>query len=127
MADPISTIYRFILPEGILELFDVDDCREQNGNLTIVLKEKAVKPPEHNNRNLISKGFSRPIKVQDFPIREHKVFLEVYRRKWYCPDQKQTFCRDLKLTADGTSLTKEFADFLKEVAGPIPDQYKPIG
>ena len=125
MTDSTPFIYRFILPQGVLELFEVHDCKEENGKLTIVLKEKAIKPPEHKDKNLVSKGFFQPTQVQDFPIREHKVFLEVHRRKWYDPDSQESFCRDLNLSANGTSLTKEFADFLKEVVGPIPDQYKP--
>ena len=125
MPDSTPSIYQFILPNGVLELFDVHDCQEKNGKLTIVLKEKPVKPPEHKDKALVSKGYFQSTKVQDFPIREYKVFLEVYRRKWYDPHSKNSYCRDLNLAANGTSFTKEFADFLKEVVGPIPNQYKP--
>ncbi len=120
-----TSILSILLPKAITNDFEVTEVREEGGSVIMVLKEKSIMPPEHKDKNLKPKGFFRPTMVQDFPIREYKVFLEVYRRKWYDPVSGKNYSRKLSIKADGTSLTKEFADFLKEAAGWVPDQYQP--
>jgi len=55
--------------------------------------------------------------IQDFPIREWKVFLKIRRRKWKDLESGKVVSRDWQLAAKGTSMTQEFASFLKEMVG----------
>jgi len=67
-----------------------------------------------------SKGFTEAIEVTDFPIRDHKVILVLRRRRWLDTRCGKSFILPLKITADGTRYSKEFAAFLKETYGEIP-------
>jgi hypothetical protein len=46
----------------------------------------------------------------------------VRRRKWRDKNTGNIYSTRWDLTADGTSYTKEFADFLKELFGQLPHQ-----
>ena len=81
----------------------------------IILEELNKIPVEYSNDQLQSKGFFESITVQDFPIREHKVYLHIKRRRWLDLSTKKVVFRDWNLVAKGTRLTQEFASFLKEV------------
>ena len=76
---------------------------------------KKVYPPEHNDKDLESKGFSPPIELQDFPIRNQSVLLNVRRRRWTDKLTSKTYTRDWGLKEPGTTYTKEFASFLKKM------------
>ena len=56
----------------------------------------------------------------DFPIRDHKVILLLRRRKWVDIRTGKSFILPLKIAAEGTRYSKEFAAFLKETYGHIP-------
>lgn len=115
-------IFKFILPTGITTYFEVKSVKESAQKLTIVLEEKNSVPQEHEGKKLISKGFYPSTFLQDFPIREYKVFLEIRRRKWRDTDTGKTVSRDWQLAAKGTSLTTEFGAFLKEMVRYLPSQ-----
>ncbi|WP_455583188.1 ISAon1 family transposase N-terminal region protein [Flavobacterium oreochromis] len=72
-------------------------------------------PKEYSDAKLSSKGFFEEITVQDFPIRGHKVYLHITRRRWLNEDTRQVVFRNWDLVANGTRITKEFAAFLKEI------------
>jgi hypothetical protein len=67
--------------------------------------------------DLLSKGFFPTITLQDFPIRGHKVFLHVRRRRWLNTKTGKVVFRDWSEVAEGTRMTSEFSAFLKEVGG----------
>ena len=61
------------------------------------------------------KGFDEAVHIQDFPIREKAVYFIVRRRKWIDKQTSKVYMTNWNLTANGTSYTKEFAAFLKEI------------
>jgi hypothetical protein len=52
------------------------------------------------------------VRVQDFPIRQHKVELSIKRRRWEVQPSGEIVTRDWDLVMKGARLTKEFALFL---------------
>ena len=68
-----------------------------------------------------SKGFTEPVSITDFPIRDHKVILVLRRRRWKNLETGETFADRISVTESGTRYSKEFAAFLKETYGDIPD------
>ena len=113
----IENLVGYILPAGITEYFTVNQIKQQASVLTICLDEKNVIPEEHQDRTLVSKGFYPSSRLEDFPIRGYKVYLQVRRRKWKDVKTNQLISRDWHLTAKGTSYTNEFGAFLKELVG----------
>ena len=70
---------------------------------------------EYKNAKLESKGFYEPITVQDFPLRGKACYFIVKRRRWLNLSTGNIIARNWNLVANGTRLTKEFADFLKAI------------
>jgi hypothetical protein len=65
--------------------------------------------------SLCSKGLFPEIQVQNFPIRDKAVFLNIKRRRREDPDLRKTYSRDWQLVASGTRITAGFGTFLKEL------------
>lgn len=108
-------LIKYMLPKEMTEYFDLVEVKERNDVLTIILEEKNNPPEEHKEKPLESKGFLPSVKIQDFPIREWQVYLEVRRRVWRDKSTGKTYSKNWELTAKGTSYTKEFGLFLKEM------------
>lgn len=112
-----NDIIKYILPTEILEYFEVVEVKENQGELTFHLDEKNNLPQDFPEGDYESKGFAAPVKIQDFPIRDKAVFLQVRRRKWIEKHTGRIYSRTWDLTAEGTKYTKEFGAFLKELIG----------
>lgn len=109
--------YSLLLPTGTLDYFDVVNVHEDSTQIVIYLEEKNIVPAEYSGKDSESKGFFEPKVVQDFPIRGKQVFLNVRRRRWILKSDGKYISRNWKLVASGTSMTREFASFLKEICG----------
>ena len=107
--------YSLLLPEGTLDYFDVINVVEDSTQIVIYLEEKNLIPDEYKDKDTESKGFYEPVVVRDFPIRGRQVFLNVRRRRWIVKPDGQYICRNWDIVASGTSMTREFASFLKEI------------
>lgn len=108
-------ILKHILPKEFVEYFDLIGIDSIGDQLSFSLDEKNITPPEHEEKELESKGFLPSVQIIDFPIRDKRVILGVRRRKWRDKKTGKTYTRNWELKAEGTSYTKEFAAFLKGV------------
>ena len=121
----LEILLRHLLPKELFEYFDLVSIQEPNTKeLNLYLDEKKTSPPEHKDKSLISYGFDEPVKVQDFPLRKKSVYLIVRRRKWQEKGTGKIYSRSWDITADGSSYSKEFADFLKGLFGQLPNKLK---
>jgi len=115
VQDSYSELIKLLLPEIIVEYFELTSYKKGDEILHLYLKEVNSIPKEYRQSKLSSKGFFNEITVQDFPIRGHQVYLHITRRRWLNEDIGQVVYRDWNLVADGTRVTQEFASFLKEI------------
>lgn len=114
----LDTLLRYLLPHEIFEYFDLKEIREiENNQLQLYLDEKKVPPSEFSSKEIVSNGFDEAVRIQDFPLRDKAVFFVVRRRKWKEKGTSKIYKRSWDLTANGTSYSKEFADFLKGLFG----------
>ncbi|MBE9460552.1 ISAon1 family transposase N-terminal region protein [Dyadobacter subterraneus] len=113
LQESYQALVRFLLPEGILDYFELSKIVEGLTGLNIYLEEKNLPPTEYNDQKLESKGFLPEVYIQDFPIRNQKVTLCIKRRRWEVKATGGIISRDWNLVQQGTRMTKEFADFLK--------------
>lgn len=111
--DNFQQLAKFLLPEGLLDFFNLDEVYKTDEGFHIHLVEKNIVPKEYSNQKLLSKGFLPEIKIQDFPLRGKAVFLHIKRRRWLLEATGEIVSRDWKLISSGTRITQEFADFLK--------------
>lgn len=107
----------YLLPAGILEYFELCSVKQESGQLHIFLEEKDIIPEEHKEKTYRSNGFLPDRKIRDFSIREQVVTLHVKRRRWLLIESGEKVNRDYSIIAPGTSMTKDFAAFLKEIVG----------
>ena len=74
---------------------------------------------DEEQTTLSPNGFTEPTVVQDFPIRDRKVYLHIRRRRWLTKDGRNVLLNTYPLAAEGTRLSAEFASFLKGEDGYI--------
>ena len=109
-------LLKFILPEMLINHFDLVRLTHQNEELHLYFEERNILPKEVANRMIIAHGFHKEITIEDFPLRGNQVYLHVKRRRWLDKNTKQIIQRDWNLVAQGTRMTGEFAAFLKEIS-----------
>ena len=124
-----ETLVRFMLPNGILDYFEITKIDEEVTNemdetgtviriLHIYLDERDLRDVKWHD--LQPNGFTEARLFNDFPPREHKVLLHVRRRRWLDGDGGNVVLESLPLVAEGTCYSVEFADFLKKMVGHLP-------
>lgn len=123
--NPLEQLARLVLPKEILDYFDIvkidiDESDIDAMSMTVHLDER-MNAYLQKSDEFESKGFMAPVCVTDFPIRDHKVILVLRRRRWRNVDTGETFVDHISVTESGTRYSKEFAAFLKETYGDIPD------
>ncbi|MBP3944595.1 transposase [Sphingobacteriaceae bacterium WQ 2009] len=107
----------FLMPEGLLEYFQIQEVDQVENQLHIYLDELNIPPSGYENNKLESKGFMPSTEISDFPIRGQKVTLHIRRRRWTVLDTGQIITRDWNLVREGTRMTTEFGLFLKKIFG----------
>lgn len=115
MPSATASLLSLFLPEFILENFDFKGVIEDSETFHIELEEMNSPPTEWVSVKVHSNGFFPQIVVQDFPIRGHKVFFHIKRRRWLNIETNKVIYRDWTLVAKGTRMTGDFAAFLKEI------------
>ena len=109
-------LVELLLPEGVLDYFEVITIKKEGSHLRIYLEERDNIPEEYSKERYRSNGFLPEIKVKDFPIRDMFVTLHIKRRRWLLLDNGKKIKRDWSMVAPGTRMTKDLAAFLKELA-----------
>lgn len=109
-----------LLPEGMIEYFEITEVETHRDSYTIHLSERNIIPELYKQDKLLSKGFYEPATIQDFPLRGKACYLKVKRRRWQNETTGVIVMRDWDIVAKGTRMTGEFASFLKAF-----DRYHP--
>ena len=114
-------IYRdlveLILPDGILDYFELKSFKKEGSLLHIYLEELDIIPEEYSKEAYRNNGFLPEVQVKDFPVRDLFLNLHVKRRRWLLTESGKKVRRDWSLLEPGTRMTKGFATFLKGLAG----------
>lgn len=116
IQDGYFALVELFLPEFILKHFKLNEVRKEQDIFHLQLEEVNTPPENFASEQLQSKGFFPTITIQDFPIRGHKVYMHIKRRRWLRVSTGQVIYRDWTVVASGTRITNEFAAFLKEIS-----------
>jgi hypothetical protein len=106
-------LIELILPDFIIENYLLTHVDKSEEHYHVYLEEKNYPEGDPRKADLLSKGYFPSITLQDFPIRGHKVFLHIKRRRWLNTTTGKVMYRDWNEVAEGTRMTSEFAGFLK--------------
>ena len=111
-----SELLKLLLPEYLIEYFEILKFEEENNILHLYFEEKNILPKEFSSLVVQSKGFLPEITVDDFPLRGKSVKLHIKRRRWTETKSGNIIKRDWNLIAKGTRMTQDFAEFLKKIS-----------
>ena len=106
----LQELVSLMLPPTILDYFDV-----------VRVEERAIGEKER-------KGLERgevvihPSTINDFPLRDRRVALILRRRRWVDEQTGKSVGNKYNIVTEGTRHTVEFAAFLKETFGYVPDR-----
>ena len=111
-----TDLLREILPDVLIDNFDVASFEKSATRFDIYLDEKKIQMREDKKcSSVISHGFGEYHAIQDFPIRGRATYLHVRKRKWLDKATGEIFSYDWELSEfDETRLNAEFVAFLKE-------------
>ena len=109
-------LLRAILPEVLIDNFDINRFEKSDTRFDIWLDEKKEQLREDKyNKAIISYGFGDYRTIQDYPIRGRATYLHVRKRKWMDKSTGGIFSYQWDISEfDGTRLNAEFVAFLKE-------------
>ena len=106
----------------MLDHFTPVHVTETPGDIIIHLEERDILQNPILGHEYEKNGFYESARINDFPLRDRRVTLNVKRRRWIDRTTGKSVGNTYELTEKGTRHSKEFAAFLKEVFGSIPDQ-----
>ena len=107
---------RVIFPDVLADYFEIVDIQESDNSIDIFMDEREfMERADYKKGTVRSYGFTEAKVIQDFPIRGKASYLHVRRRRWmdHATGEIFTYSYD-DLTAEGSKLSPEFVDFLKD-------------
>lgn len=104
------------LPQGLDELFEIVSFERTEQEYNIWLDEKKERSDEdRRNPNIVARGYTDYVVIQDYPLRGRPVYLHMRKNKWWNKLTNEIFSYNLELpNEDGTRLSAEFVSFLKD-------------
>lgn len=111
-----SEAFWMFLPSGLEELFEMVRFERTDQAYDIWLDEKKLKSEEDKrNPNIVARGYTDYVVIQDYPLRGRPVYLHMRKNKWWDKAANEIFSYNLELpNEEGTRLSKEFVSFLKD-------------
>lgn len=103
------------LPQGLDELFEIVRFERTEQAYDIWLDEKKqLSDEDRHNPNIVARGYTDYVVIQDYPLRGRPVYLHMRKNKWWDKLSNEIFSYTLELpNEEGTRLTAEFVSFLK--------------
>lgn len=111
-----SDAFWMFLPQGLGELFEMVRFERTDHAYDIWLDEKKERSEEdRRNTNIVARGYTDYVVIQDYPLRGRPVYLHMRKNKWWNKSTGEIFSYNLELpNEDGTRLSAEFVSFLKD-------------
>ena len=110
-----SHLYSLLVPQEILNSFDITSIEEKEEDLFIYLLEKSICLPS-KDLDLVQNGYMNAVELNSFPIVGKRCFLRLTRRKWKLrgSDGSASYTNSYDFALEGTKAPKLFGSFLKE-------------
>ena len=110
-----STVSRMLVPEYILQDFDIYGARESSSCWEIELREKESRIPEslQDFDDVVFDGYCNPQQMLSHSFVCKPIYLKVYRRRYKRMGSDAHFSNDYDLTLKGVKMVPELGIFLK--------------
>ena len=119
-APPLSELYatisRMLVPEQILQYFDIYDAQENKSRWIIEMREKEDRIPVslHSYPDVVLDGYCAPVEILSHSFVCKPVYLRLYRRRYKRSNHDEHFSNTYDLTLKGLRMVPELGIFLKE-------------
>ena len=107
---------RMLVPENILEDFEITDAKELKAIWQIELHEKPDRIPIELQKEevVVFDGFCNSIEMLSHSFVLKPVYLKSYRRRWKLSNSDKHYSNTYEFTLKGLKMVPEFGIFLKE-------------
>jgi hypothetical protein len=111
----LETISRMLVPEYILEHFDIYGAKETKTNWVIDLYEKEGKIPKEmeNHTDVVFDGYCNPIEILSHSFVCKPIYLKIYRRRYKRSGKDEHYSNTYDLSLKGVKMVPELGLFLK--------------
>jgi hypothetical protein len=111
-----ATVSKMLVPEFILEDFDIYGATESTKKWVIELREKEGRIPEALRfvADVVFDGYCNPIETLSHSFVCKPVYLQLYRRRYKQSNKDEHFSNAYDFTLKGLKMVPELGVFLKE-------------
>jgi hypothetical protein len=118
-------LLKLLVPEEILEFFEVSDVVESKQAIELELRERKELIPESLiGEDVVLDGFCNPVELQSFPLKGKPTFIKLFRRRWKRRGDRKHYANSYDFAQSGTKATHAFGAFLKGAFGYSPDTFQ---
>jgi hypothetical protein len=105
-----------LVPEHILENFDIYGAQEFHSDWRIEMREKESRIPVQlrDYADVVSDGYCEPIDTLSHSFVCKPIYLRIYRRRWKRSNEDQHWSNEYDFTLKGLKMVPELGLFLKE-------------
>ena len=111
-----STISRMLVPDYILENFEIYGAEESPSHWMIELREKEGLIPSElkDSKDVVFDGYTNPIETLSHSFVCKPIYLKVYRRRYKESGSNKHYSNTYDLTLKGVKMIPELGFFLKD-------------
>ena len=109
----LEELVSLMFPAGLLDYFVVTRVSKITIGYQVYLEEKKEVPSPYSIGEYVCHGFHDEQVIHDFPLRGKVFDLVIKRRRLRHVETGKGISRDWDLVARGSSLSREFSNFLK--------------
>jgi hypothetical protein len=111
-----ATVSKMLVPEFILQDFDIYGATESPTSWVIELREKEGKIPEplRSQPDVVFDGYCNPIETLSHSFVCKPIYLRIYRRRYKQSNKDEHFSNEYDFTLKGLKMVPELGIFLKE-------------
>jgi hypothetical protein len=116
VAQMYATVCRMLVPEHILQDFEIYDARESPGRWVIEMREKSDRIPSSlaSYRDVVLDGYCDPVEILSHSFVCKPIYLRLYRRRYKRSNSDEHFSNEYDTTLKGVRIVPEMGIFLKE-------------
>jgi len=112
----LSTVSSMLVPEHILEHFEIWDAHEHKNRWVIEMREKeGIIPADLSGcEDIVLDGYCRPLEALSHSFVCKPVYLRLFRRRYKRSGSDIHFSNEYDVTLKGVKMVPEMGFFLKE-------------
>ena len=112
----LSTVSTMLVPDHILQYFEIWDAHEYKERWVIEMREKEGFIPKElsGGEEVVFDGYSNPIEALSHSFVCKPIYLRLYRRRYKRSNRDEHFSNEYDVTLKGVRMVPELGIFLKE-------------